>query len=168
MDLRHTESRVEALVAELGEPGGELVRLLMGLYGEAFGRIAELLERGDLERLAADELVGSLLILHDLHPYSTEERVGRALDQVRPYLGSHAGGVELLGIGEDGVVRLRLRGTCDGCPSSTVTVKLAIERAILDAAPEVAGVEVDNLEPEAKLLQIGSRPSLECPTELRR
>jgi Fe-S cluster biogenesis protein NfuA len=118
-------------------------------------------------KLADDDLVGSLLILHELHPYSTEERVGRALDQVRPYLGSHAGGVELLGLGADGVVRLSLRGSCDGCPSSAVTVKLAIERAILDAAPEVRGVEVENLKSEPKLLQIQTRPPLECPAPLQ-
>ena len=79
-----------------------------------------------------------------------------ALDQVRPYLGSHAGGVELLGVDAAGVVHLRLEGSCDGCPSSVQTVKLAIERAIEEAAPEVAGVEVENLtrEREPQLLQI--------------
>ena len=104
-----------------------------------------------------DELVASLLVLHDLHPKDTETRVVEALDQVRPYLGSHAGGVELLGVDpEAGVVRLRLEGSCDGCPSSTMTVKLAIERAIEQAAPEVTAVEVENLtrEKEPQLLQI--------------
>jgi Fe-S cluster biogenesis protein NfuA/nitrite reductase/ring-hydroxylating ferredoxin subunit len=97
-----------------------------------------------------------LLSLHDLHPKSTETRVLEALDEVRPYLGSHAGGVELLGVEPDGVVHLRLQGSCDGCPSSVMTVKLAIERAIEEAAPEVTAVEVENLtrEKEPKLLQI--------------
>jgi Fe-S cluster biogenesis protein NfuA len=103
-----------------------------------------------------DELVASLLVLHDLHPKDTETRVVEALDQVRPYLGSHAGGVELLGIDQGGVVHLRLEGSCDGCPSSVQTVKLAIERAIEEAAPEVTAVEVENLtrEREPQLLQI--------------
>ena len=65
------------------------------------------------------------------------------------------------------VVRLRLEGSCEGCPSSAVTVKLAIERAILDAAPEVTGVRVDGLEPQPELLQIEPRPPLECPAPLR-
>src|SRR4029453_17038710 len=95
-----------------------------------------------------DELVASLLVLHDLHPKDTQTRVTEALDQVRPYLGSHAGGVELLGVDSAGVVHLRLEGSCDGCPSSVQTVKLAIERAIEEAAPEVAGVEVENLTRE--------------------
>ena len=76
-----------------------------------------------LERLVEDELVASLLVLHGLHPKDTETRVVEALDEVRPYLGSHAGGVELLGVDPEGVVHLRLEGSCDGCPSSTMTVK---------------------------------------------
>ena len=78
-----------------------------------------------LDRLTEDPLVESLLLLHDLHPLDVDARIQRALDRVRPYLGSHAGGVEYLGV-RDGVARLRLEGSCHGCPSSTVTVQLAI------------------------------------------
>ena len=49
------------------------------------------------DRLLADPLVESLLLLHDLHPLDVDTRIQRALDRVRPYLGSHAGGVEYLG-----------------------------------------------------------------------
>ncbi|MGH3656219.1 MAG: NifU family protein, partial [Micromonosporaceae bacterium] len=80
-----------------------------------------------------------------LHPAGVADRVQTALDQVRPYLGSHAGGVELLGVDPDGAARLRLQGSCDSCASSTVTAKLAIERAVLDAVPEVSRVDVENL-----------------------
>ena len=74
-------------------------------------------------------------------------------------LGSHAGGVQYLGV-RDGVARLRLEGSCHGCPSSTVTVQLAIEGAVQDAAPEVAQVIVEGMTapPEPALLQIGRRP----------
>jgi Fe-S cluster biogenesis protein NfuA len=89
--------------------------------------------------------VASLLVLHDLHPRSTAERVLAALETVRPYLGSHAGDVEYLGLDPDNVVRLRLAGSCDGCPSSAVTVNLAIEKAIEEAAPEVIRVEVEGV-----------------------
>ncbi len=84
-------------------------------------------------------------MLHDVHPDDTETRVLAALDQVRPYLGSHAGDVEYLGVDGEGVVRLRLQGSCDGCPSSLVTVKTAIEKAIEEAAPEVVRVEVEGV-----------------------
>jgi Fe-S cluster biogenesis protein NfuA/nitrite reductase/ring-hydroxylating ferredoxin subunit len=163
-DLRTVGTRIEELLGRLRDRGDpttaetaeELVRLVVELYGAGLERVVELAGEDVLERLVKDELVASLLVLHDLHPKDTETRVLEALDQVRPYLGSHAGGVELLGVDPQGVVRLRLEGSCDGCPSSIMTVKLAIERAIEEAAPEVTAVEVENLtrEQEPKLLQI--------------
>ena len=84
--------------------------------------------------LIEDELVAHLLLLHGLHPMTLEHRVLDALAEVRPYLESHGGDVELLGI-EGAVVRLRLRGSCNGCSSSTVTLKLAIEKAIAKRRP---------------------------------
>src|ERR1035438_9073324 len=76
----------------------ELVRILLGLYGDGLGHImAALHESGDagaavLDKLLADPLVESLLVLHDLHPLDVDAKIQRALDGVRPYLGSHAGG----------------------------------------------------------------------------
>jgi len=119
-----------------------------------------------LDRLLADPLVESLLVLHDLHPLDLDTRIQRALDRVRPYLGSHAGGVEYLGVTDDAVAHLRLEGSCHGCPSSTVTVRLAIQGAIEEAAPEVTDVVVEGVsEPvgQQTLLQIGSGP----PGEVR-
>ena len=164
-DLRMVGSRIEELLGQIrsnGDPGTaetaeEVVRLVVELYGAGLERAVELAGPDALERFVGDELVASLLVLHGLHPKDTRTRVVEALDQVRPYLGSHAGGVELLGVDpEAGVVRLRLEGSCDGCPSSTQTVRLAIERAIEQAAPEVTAVEVENLtvEKEPQLLQI--------------
>lgn len=165
-DPRETSDRIERLLTDLGthadprvaERAEEVVRLLMQLYGAALERVLSIVAAEQpaeasaqrpagqtlLDRLADDQLVASLLILHGLHPLTTSERVRRALDTVRPYLGSHAGGVQLLEVGTD-VVRLRLEGSCDGCPSSTVTVKNAIERAIGEAAPEITAVEVEGV-----------------------
>ncbi|MEJ7691148.1 MAG: NifU family protein [Nocardioidaceae bacterium] len=81
--------------------------------------------------------------MHDLHPYDVTLRVEQALEGVRPYLGSHGGDVELLEVTDTGVVRLRLLGSCDGCPSSSVTLKLAVEGAIEAAAPEITTIEVE-------------------------
>ncbi|HUC56872.1 MAG TPA: NifU family protein [Streptosporangiaceae bacterium] len=171
--VRGVGEQVEELLAALRTGGGngqaaladELVRLLVGLYGDGLARIVELLGQEGahgqavLGKLTEDPLVESLLLLHDLHPLDADARIQRALDQVRPYLGSHAGGVVYLGVA-DGVARLRLEGSCHGCPSSTVTVRLAIEGAVLDAAPEVSEVVVEGMTapPEPKLLQIGRRP----------
>ena len=131
------------------ERAEELVRTLIEFYDDGLGRLVELLtERPDgadiLAMVATDKIVAGMLVLHDLHPTSTYERVSAALERVRPYLGSHAGDVDLLGV-DDGVVRLRLAGSCNGCPSSSVTVKLAIEQAIEEAAPEVIRVEVEGV-----------------------
>jgi Fe-S cluster biogenesis protein NfuA/nitrite reductase/ring-hydroxylating ferredoxin subunit len=164
-DLRVVGSRIEELLGQIRSAGDrdtaetaeEIVRLVVELYGAGLERTVELAGPDALERFVGDELVASLLVLHGLHPKDTRTRVVEALDQVRPYLGSHAGGVELLGVDPGaGVVRLRLEGSCDGCPSSTETVKLAIERAIEQAAPEVTAVEVENLTVERgpQLLQI--------------
>jgi hypothetical protein len=99
----------------------ELVGLLVGLYGDGLGHIvATLRDAGPagaelLAEMTEDPLVESLLLLHDLHPLDVDTRIQRALDRVRPYLGSHAGGVEYLGVTADGVARLRL----EGWPSKT-------------------------------------------------
>ncbi|MGH3923794.1 MAG: NifU family protein, partial [Pseudonocardiaceae bacterium] len=128
----------------------EVVRLLMEFYGAGLERMVEIIaadERADdlAAQLADDQLVASVLVLHGLHPVPVEVRIQQALDKVRPYLGSHAGGVEFLGVDAEGVVSLRLQGSCDNCPSSTVTVKLAIERAIEEAAPEVSRIDVEGV-----------------------
>jgi len=155
--LRVTGDRIDALLDASGSGGAmareraeELVRLTADLYGTGIRRILDIvydagrLDDEVLETLAADELVASLLIVHGLHPYDVTTRVERALESVRPYLGSHGGDVELLEVSEDGVVRLRLLGSCDGCPSSSVTLKLAVEGAIETAAPEITSIEVED------------------------
>jgi Fe-S cluster biogenesis protein NfuA len=150
--------RVEQLLATLQARGGdrmaelgeELVRTLVGLYGAGLERVAATL-RADpggtdtMLALADDPLVGSLLLVHGLHPVDVDTRIERALDRVRPYLGSHAGGVEYLGVDDEGIARLRLQGTCNGCAASTVTVQHTIEGAVAGAAPELAGVEVEGV-----------------------
>jgi Fe-S cluster biogenesis protein NfuA len=171
--VRSAGARVEELLDGLraGPPSAalaaeELVGLLVGLYGGGLAAIVELVrEQGEagtavLAAMADDTRIEGLLLLHDLHPLDVDARIQRALDRVRPYLGSHAGGVQYLGVA-DGVARLRLEGSCDGCPSSTVTVELAIRGAVEDAAPEVTQVVVEGVAaaPEPGLLQIGRRPA---------
>ena len=156
LGLQETGERINTLL-EASAAGGvvareraeELVRLVADLYGAGLERVLTILHEGGrldddmLAALAADDLVSSLLLVHDLHPYDVQTRVEQALEGVRPYLGSHGGDVELLEVTDDGVVRLRLLGSCDGCASSSVTLKLAVEGAIEAAAPEIVGIEVE-------------------------
>jgi Fe-S cluster biogenesis protein NfuA len=169
-DVDRVGERIEQLLGEFdgadAELAEDLVHTLLEFYGAGLARIVELVDRPLLDRLAEDDHVRGLLVLHDLHPRSTHERVTEALDKVRPYLGSHAGDVEFVGI-DDGVLRLRLQGTCDGCPSSTVTAKYAIERVVREAAPEISDVVVEGVVPEET--GPGGRtllPLVPCPVEV--
>ncbi|HEX6458105.1 MAG TPA: NifU family protein [Thermoleophilaceae bacterium] len=158
MDERRQVARIEGLLEEIEslpdadarEKATDVVAALLDLYGEALRRILERVDGADA--MCDDELVSQLMILHGLHPVPVETRVRSALDDVRPYLESHGGDVELLAI-EEGVARLRLEGSCDGCPSSAVTLKLAIEEAIYKRAPDIAGIDAQGVE-RPHLLQI--------------
>jgi Fe-S cluster biogenesis protein NfuA len=159
-EARELVARIESLLEAIdGDPKAvEVVQALVELYGEALSRLLAGASPTD------DELLSHLLLVHDLHPVDVETRVRRALEDVRPYLDSHGGDVELLGV-DEGVAHLRLEGTCNGCPSSAVTLRNAIEEAVMQAAPELERIEADGVaEPEPALLQIGS---LQCPTELQ-
>jgi Fe-S cluster biogenesis protein NfuA/nitrite reductase/ring-hydroxylating ferredoxin subunit len=171
-ELQERSARVEALLDDFRAAGDEealeraeeLVRALMGLYAVGLARVVDLADETSLlRRLADDPVTGALLVLHDLHPDDVGTRIQAALDRVRPYLGSHAGGVELTGVDEDGVAHLTLEGSCHGCPSSAVTVTTTVERAVLEAAPEVVAVDVTGVVAQSSppLLQIGLRPGLE-------
>lgn len=127
----------------------ELMRLIIDFHGAAIDRMMELIVQTEggqvmIDNLGRDEQVGSLLLLHGLHPADFETRVMQALDKVRPYLRSHGGNVDLLGV-QEGHVRLRLVGSCHGCPSSAMTLKLAIEEAIYEAAPDVTAIDVEGV-----------------------
>jgi Fe-S cluster biogenesis protein NfuA/nitrite reductase/ring-hydroxylating ferredoxin subunit len=132
----------------------EVVQVLLELYGEGLARMMDTIAEGEerektFDAFAGDELVSHLLLLHGLHPLDVETRVVRALEEVRPYLQSHGGNVELLGV-KRGVARLRMQGSCSGCPSSTMTLKLAIEEAIQKAAPDLEGIEAEGVVEEPK------------------
>lgn len=130
----------------------QLVRELVGLYGAGLERILGLAgDPGLAERLATDDLVASLLLVHGLHPHDVRRRVCDALERVRPYLGSHGGDVDLIGVDGD-TVRLAFTGSCKSCPSSAVTLELAVEDAIRAAAPEVCTIEVVAAEPTAGMI----------------
>jgi Fe-S cluster biogenesis protein NfuA/nitrite reductase/ring-hydroxylating ferredoxin subunit len=170
--LQERVARIETLLGEieaLKDPGArskaaEIVQVLLELYGEGLARMMEVVAEGEdsgraFEVFAEDELVSHLLLLHGLHPLDVETRVVRALEEVRPYLQSHGGNVELLGI-EEGVARVRMEGSCDGCPSSTVTLKLAIEEAVLKAAPDLEGIEAEGVTEPKPAPTIVAGPTL--------
>ncbi|MEU9335569.1 hypothetical protein AB0D49_20695 [Streptomyces sp. NPDC048290] len=141
----------------------ELVSSLMEFYGAGLARIVELLaapgdRRGPAD-LFGDDLVASLLVLHDLHPEDLTTRIGRALDRVGS---AHGTSLDLTGFDEStGTLRLRaVSGAGCGCAAGTPDVRRAAEEALACFAPEVTAVEVttESARPEPALLQIGTRP----------
>jgi len=188
-DLRTAGDRIEGLLDELRaaaipriyDKAEQVLRLVTDLYGAGLARVVEVLgEAGSplLDDLLADDLVASLLLVHGLHPRTLDVRVEAALEKVRPVLAQHGGDVELLDVDPGAAaVHLRLLGNCDGCPSSSVTLQSAVEKAILEAAPEVVLIDVDQPgsvpAPPARVgagpvpVTLGTKPLFdECPSEV--
>jgi Fe-S cluster biogenesis protein NfuA len=134
--------RLEGLSGRVAELGLDAVAALTDVYGEALARVLQRL--GDspalVTTLLEDPLLRHLFALHSLSPTPVVERVTAALEEVRPYLRSHHGDVELLGV-EGGVARVRLSGSCAGCGSSTATLERVVSDALLGAAPELLRVD---------------------------
>ena|ERR1700722_16068896 len=185
-NLRAVGDRIEQLLDEIravADPrlygqAEEMLGLVTDLYGGGLARIVEVVGENDpalLDRLSHDELVSSLLLVHGLHPDDLETRVVRALEGVRPMLATHGGDVELLDIdAAAGAVHLNLLGSCHGCPSSTVTLRMAVETAIAEAAPEIIIIDVEQPTEEAVPvgapvpITLGTKKPVyeECPAEL--
>jgi Fe-S cluster biogenesis protein NfuA len=176
-DARTFQSRLERLDRLIGEvehfadPAAksharEMVRALLELHETGLSRLLHHIDAAGeagqsvLDSCVADGVVSGLMLLHGLHPLSLENRVLQALEGVRPYLRSHGGNVELLSL-DDGVVRLRLQGSCHSCPSSTVTMQSTIEEAIYGRAPEIVSIAVESsAEDAANAIQEGMRFAL--------
>ena len=152
IDLRAAGDRIEALLdgaaagwtgareraEELVRARGRPLRRRSGAAARDRSTSRRARRRGAATRSPATTWSPSLLVVHDLHPYDVADRVERALDAVRPYLGSHGGDVELLGSTRRGrVVRLRLLGQLRRLPVVGGHAAVRVEGAIEAAAPEV-------------------------------
>lgn len=120
----------------------EAVRLLTEVYGEALARVMDHADAQLSERLADDELLGHLLVLHGIHPEPVERRAARAVERLRPAVQERGGDVEWAGVdGEVGRVRLTTGGCGSGCGGGTSDVTAAVQEAVLAVAPELTAVE---------------------------
>ncbi|MDQ0994205.1 NifU family protein [Streptomyces sp. V3I7] len=153
---RLADPAVEARLAHLDEllaglesaPGSharsavEAVALLTEVYGEALARV---LDHADAElagRLADDELVGHLMVLHAIHPEPVERRAARAVERLRPAVRERGGDVEWAGVeGQVGRVRVTAGGCGSECGGGTSEVTDAVREAVLALAPELTDVE---------------------------
>jgi Fe-S cluster biogenesis protein NfuA/nitrite reductase/ring-hydroxylating ferredoxin subunit len=145
--VQELQARLEALEDPLARGvAEELVAAVVQMYGAGLERIMAALADSPEVRdgLIDDGVVASLLLIHDLYPVPLEERVAEALERVRPYMESHGGDVELLGVA-DGVAHLRLQGSCRSCAASSATLELAVRQALEEAAPDLHGMEVEGV-----------------------
>ena len=69
-----------------------------------------------------------------------KERVEKVIDKIRPVLQADGGNIELVDV-VDGVVQVRLKGACAGCPGAQMTLKMGVEKALKEEIPEVKTVE---------------------------
>ena len=159
MALTHEEAaervrRIDELIDRVGElpdpePALELVRALLDLYGEALERILAAADDRLADRIADDDLVTHLLLLHDLHPLGVADRVERAVRRAAPGGGTYVHQVEV--DGDLARVRLR-RGGCGGGAAEDLAAVL--EEAVRNAAPEIDRVEVEEVPPPPVVISI--------------
>lgn len=134
--------KVEVAPGPTAQASVDVVRALTEVYGEALARVMDHADAGLSARLADDELLGHLLVLHDIHPEPPERRAARAVERLRPALQERGGDVQLVGV-EGPVARIRLRtpGCGSGCAPVSADVEEAVREAVLAAAPELTAVE---------------------------
>lgn len=129
----------------------EFVQEMLSFYGHGLKKILDIISHGSnsaakdiYNDLIEDSFVTGLLLIHDLHPLDLKTRLHLALEKVKPYMDSHGGNVEIVSL-ENGVAKLKLSGSCKGCPSSASTLELGIKEAIEEICPDLAGLEVEGV-----------------------
>ena len=157
----------------------EMLDLVDSFHREGLGRLVEMIRawRGEifLESVSRDDVTGYFLSAYDLGEAPDEreqaaavEAVEAALDEMREFVESHGGMITIEEI-KDGVVKVQMLGSCDGCPSSSATLTNGVEEAIRRHWPNFRRLEVVDPnaaeeapaalpEPEPTLLQIGRKP----------
>jgi Fe-S cluster biogenesis protein NfuA len=127
----------------------ELLESVMALHGAALERMLELAadagEVGEtiIRKCGRDDLVGSVLLLYGLHPENLKSRVQHAMEKAKMSLQAHSASAELVSVGDDGTVAIRIEVKSTGCGSSAASVKAALEAAIRDAAPDASSIVVN-------------------------
>ncbi len=153
----------------------ELLDWIDVFHANGVGRVVEMIRqwRGDilLESLAADPIAGPLLDAYGLgvgaDPESARVCVQAALAEVRPYLHSHGGDMEVMSI-EDGVVRLKLHGSCDGCTGADATIVDQVERALQTHWVDYRRVEIEEMEAEPHPPPVAAAPTITTGLQITR
>jgi Fe-S cluster biogenesis protein NfuA/nitrite reductase/ring-hydroxylating ferredoxin subunit len=118
-------AELDTLIGTLEREEDERALLLLQLIDAIHRPALELILAGELDHPVA----GAVLAMYDLAPLDERLQVEEALDEVRPYIESHGGGLELIDV-EDGVVHVRMSGSCNGCAASSITLRRGVEEKL--------------------------------------
>jgi Fe-S cluster biogenesis protein NfuA/nitrite reductase/ring-hydroxylating ferredoxin subunit len=156
-ELNQQSQHIQELIEEIDSLGDsearelmqECIREILSFYGHGLERILRIISNGSnsaakeiYNNLIDDSFLSGLLLIHDLHPLDLRTRLHLALEKVKPYMDSHGGSVEIVSL-ENGVAKLKLSGSCKGCPSSSSTLELGIKQAIEEHCPDLVELEVE-------------------------
>jgi len=125
MEFDQAIAELDTLIGTLERDGDERALMLLQLIDAIHRPGVELIAAGELEHPVAQ----ALLSMYDLAPVEDRIQVEEALDEVRPYIESHGGGLELLDV-EDGVVHVLMSGSCNGCAASSITLRRGVEEKL--------------------------------------
>ncbi len=159
MEFDRAVAELDTLVGTLERDGDERALMLLQLMDAVHRPALELIVAGDLDHPVAQ----AVLSMYDLAPVEEELQVEEALDEIRPYIESHGGGLDLLDVDvEEGIVHVRMHGSCHGCAASAVTLRRGVEEKLrerLDWFTEVVAHDPDGAEavPGAGESGIGAR-----------
>jgi len=153
MDFDAAVAELNTLVDTLEREGDERALLLLELVDAIHRPALARVVAGDLDH----PLAQTLLAMYDLADVEPEILVEEALDEVRPYIESHGGHVELLEV-DGGAVHLRLGGACDGCAGSALTLTRGIEQSLREHFPAFERIVAHAPEPELLQIELMNRP----------
>ena len=153
MDFDAAVAELGTLLETLEREGDERALLLLQLVDAIHRPALERIAAGDLD----DPLAQTLLAMYGFAEVEPELLVEEALDDVRPYIESHGGRVELLDV-DGGAVHLRLGGACDGCAGSAMTLTRGIEQALREHYPAFKRIVAHAPEPQLLQIEVMHRP----------
>lgn len=165
-DLNRQSAHIQELIEEIDsfsdpdakETMQECIQEILSFYGRGLEKILSIISKGSSQAskdiyndLLEDSFINGLLLIHDLHPLDLKTRLYKALAKVKPYMDSHGGSVEIVSL-DNGIAKLKLSGSCKGCPSSSSTLELGIKQAIEENCPDLLGLEVEGIvTPSSKI-----------------
>lgn len=130
MEFDKAVNELETLVGTLERDGDERALMLLQLMDAIHRPALELMLAGDYDH----PIASAVMSMYDLVPLDEITQVEEALDEVRPYIESHGGGLELLDV-EGGIVHVRLSGSCHGCAASAMTLRRGVEEKLRERIP---------------------------------